>query len=280
MKKVAVLGFGVVGSGTVEVLHNNKNKITKSAGTELDVKHILDLRDFPESPFKDKLTKNFEDILNDDEVSIVAECMGGINPAYEFSKSLLQRGKSVVTSNKELVAQKGVELLAIAKANNCNYLFEASVGGGIPIIRPLHQCLGANEIEEIVGILNGTTNFILSKMIKDQMNFYDALALAQELGYAEKDPTADVEGHDASRKISILSSLAYGKHVYPERVHTSGISRISLEDVEYAENYNCSIKLIGSVKKLENGKILPIVRAAFVPKTSPIASVDDVFNAI
>jgi homoserine dehydrogenase len=280
MSKIAVLGFGVVGSGTVEVFYNNKESICKKAGKVLDIKHILDLRDFPDSPYDDKLTKDFNVILNDDEIEIVAECMGGVNPAYQFTKSLLQKGVSVVTSNKELVATKGVELLAIAKANNCNYMFEASVGGGIPIIRPLHQCLAANKINEIVGILNGTTNFILTKMIKEQMSFYDALALAQKLGYAEKDPTADIEGHDASRKICILASLAYGKHVYPERVHASGISRITLEDVEYAESYNCSIKLIGSVKQLENGKILPIVRAAFINKSCPLASVDDVFNAI
>ncbi len=280
MSKIAVLGFGVVGSGTVEAFYTNRESICKKAGKELDIKHVLDLRDFPDSPYAEKLTKDFSDILNDDEIDIVAECMGGVNPAYDFTKSLLQKGKSVVTSNKELVATKGVELLAIAKANNCNYMFEASVGGGIPIIRPLHQCLAANKIEEIVGILNGTTNFILTKMIKEQMSFYDALSLAQQLGYAEKDPTADIEGHDASRKICILASLAYGKHVYPERVHTSGISRITLEDVEYAESCNCSIKLIGSVKQLENGKILPVVRAAFVSRECPIANVDDVFNAI
>ena len=280
MSKIAVLGFGVVGSGTVEVFYNNKEGICKKSGKDLDIKYILDLRDFPDSPFANKLTKDFNDILNDDEVDIIAECMGGTNPAYQFTKSLLQKGKSVVTSNKELVATKGVELLAIAKANNCNYMFEASVGGGIPIIRPLHQCLAANNITQIAGILNGTTNFILTKMIKEQMNFYDALALAQKLGYAEKDPTADIEGQDACRKICILASLAYGKHVYPERVHTSGISRITIEDVEYAESCNCSIKLIGSVKQLENGKILPIVRAAFVDKSCPIANVDDVYNAI
>ncbi|MFA5658760.1 MAG: homoserine dehydrogenase [Oscillospiraceae bacterium] len=280
MSKIAVLGFGVVGSGTVEVFYNNKDGICQKSGKELDIKYILDLRDFPDSPYADRLVKDFDIILNDIEIEIVAECMGGINPAYQFTKSLLQKGKSVVTSNKELVAAKGVELLAIAKANNCNYMFEASVGGGIPIIRPLHQCLAANKITEIAGILNGTTNFILTKMIKEQMNFYDALALAQKLGYAEKDPTADIEGHDACRKICILASLAFGKHVYPERVHTSGISRISIEDVEYADSINCSIKLIGSVKALENGKILPIVSAAFVSRECPMANVDDVFNAI
>lgn len=280
MSKIAVLGYGVVGSGTVEVFYKNKDSINKKTGKDLDIKYILDLRDFPDSPYADKFTKDFETIVNDNEIEIVAECMGGTNPAYKFTKELLQKGKSVVTPNKELVATKGVELLAIAKANNCNFMFEASVGGGIPIIRPLHQCLAANKITEIAGILNGTTNFILTKMIKEQMSFYDALALAQEFGYAEKDPTADVEGHDACRKICILASLAFGKHVYPERVHTSGISRVTIEDVEYAESCNCSIKLIGSVKLLDNGKILPIVSAAFVSRDCLIASVDDVFNAI
>lgn len=280
MDKIAVLGFGVVGSGTVEVFYNNKESICKKAGKELDIKRILDLREFPNSPYAEKLTKDFNDILNDNEIKVIAECMGGINPAYTFTKQLLQKGKSVVTSNKELVATKGVELLAIAKANDCNYMFEASVGGGIPIIRPLHQCLAANKILEIVGILNGTTNFILTKMFKEQMSFYDALSMAQKLGYAEKDPTADVEGHDACRKICILASLAYGKNVYPERVHTSGISRVTIDDVEYADSCNYSIKLIGSVKALDNGKILPIVRVAFVPKSCLLSSVDDVFNAI
>ncbi len=280
MNKIAVLGFGVVGSGVVELIYQNKESIVKKAGKDFDVKWILDLRDFENSPYKDKFTKNFEDILNDDDVTVVAECMGGVNPAYEFTKSLLQKGKSVVTSNKELVATKGVELLAIAKANKCNYMFEASVGGGVPIIRPLHKCLAANKVNEILGILNGTTNFILTKMFKEQMNFYDALSLAQELGYAEKDPTDDIEGKDACRKIAILSSLAFGYHVYPERVHTSGISRITLEDVENAEKAGYAIKLIGRVKALPNGKISPIVSAAFVPKECLIASVNDVFNAI
>lgn len=280
MSKIAILGFGVVGSGTAEVFYNNKESICKKSGKDLDIKYILDLRDFPESPYAHKLTKDFNDILNDDEIDIVAECMGGTKPAYDFTKLLLQNGKSVVTSNKELVATKGVELLAIAKANNCNYMFEASVGGGIPIIRPLHQCLAANKIQEILGILNGTTNFILTKMINEQMSFYDALSMAQALGYAEKDPTADVEGHDACRKICILASLAFGKHVYPERVHTSGISRITLEDVEYSASYNCAIKLIASVTALDNGKILPIVRAALVSKDCLVASVNDVFNAV
>lgn len=199
--KLAVLGHGVVGSGVVELFYKNKAKIEKRAGKELDIKYILDLRDFPDSPYKDKFTKDFNDILNDDEVVSVAECMGGIEPAFTFVKSCLEKGKSVSTSNKELVAAKGDILLRTAKENNCNFFFEASVGGAIPIIRPLHKCLAANDIDKVMGILNGTTNFILTKMKDDNMNFEDALKLAQELGYAEKDPTADVEGHDACRKI-------------------------------------------------------------------------------
>ena len=280
MSKIAVMGFGVVGSGTVELFYKNKNSIIEKAGKSLDIKYILDIRDFPDSPYADKFVKDINIILNDDEVDIVVEVMGGLKPAFDFVRSCLNNGKSVVSSNKELVAAKGYELLSIAKEHNCNFFFEASVGGGIPIIRPLHQCLAANEITEIAGILNGTTNFILTKMINEQMNFYDALGMAQTLGYAEKDPTADVEGHDACRKICILASLAFGRHVYPDKVHTEGISSITLEDVEYAENWGGVIKLIGSAKKLPDGKILPIVRPAFIENSSQLSTVDDVFNGI
>ena len=193
MSKIAVLGYGVVGSGTVELFCKNKEKIVKKVGKELDIKYILDIRDFPDSPYKDKFTKSIDNIVNDDEVTIVAEVMGGVGDAYQYTKRCLEKGKSVVTSNKELVAKYGAELLKIAAAHDCNYLFEASTGGAIPIIRPLHQCLAANDITGIAGILNGTTNFILTKMINEQMNFSDALAMAQKLGYAEKDPTADIE---------------------------------------------------------------------------------------
>ncbi|MBE6839478.1 MAG: homoserine dehydrogenase [Ruminococcus sp.] len=280
MAKVAVLGFGVVGGGTVELIYKNKEKIEKSAGKSIDVKYILDLRDFPDSPFADKVVHDINVILNDDEVTLVAECMGGVNPAYDFVKGCLERGKSVATSNKELVAQKGAELLKIAKEKNCNFFFEASVGGAIPIIRPMHQCLAANEITSVSGILNGTTNFILTKMINENMKFDDALKMAQQLGYAEADPTADVEGLDACRKICILSSLAFGKHVYPDSVHTEGITKITPEDIEYAENWGGSVKLIGTVKKLDNGKILPLVAPHFVCSENPISSVSDVFNAV
>ena len=201
MIQVAVMGHGVVGSGVVEVLENHRDSIAKRAKEEINIKYILDIREFPDSPYVEKFTKNFDDILSDDEVKVVAEVMGGINPAYDFTKKCLMAGKSVVTSNKELVATKGAELLEIARENNVNYFFEASVGGGIPIIRPINQCLAANEFVEIAGILNGTTNFILTKMIRENMSFDDALKMAQKLGYAEKNPTADVEGHDACRKI-------------------------------------------------------------------------------
>ena len=280
MAKIAVLGFGVVGSGTVELFYKNKDKITEKAGCDLDIKYILDLRDFPGNPFESKLTKDVKDIVNDDEVTLVAECMGGVNPAFDFVKSCLERGKSVVTSNKELVAKKGALVLKTAMEHNCNFLFEASTGGAIPIIRPLHQCLAANDITAVAGILNGTTNFILTKMINENMPFEEALSTAQKLGYAEKDPTADVEGHDACRKICILSSLAFGKHVYPEWVHCEGITKITAEDALYADSWGGAVKLIGSVKKMPDGKILPMVRPAFVCKGNLLSSVSDVFNGI
>ncbi|MCH5324923.1 MAG: homoserine dehydrogenase [Eubacterium sp.] len=280
MAKIAVLGHGVVGSGTVEVLLKSKQSLEKKAGQELEVKYILDLRDFPDSPYKDKFVKNFDVILNDPEVKVVVEVIGGINPSYEYVKSSLLAGKSVVTSNKELVAVKGAELLKIAHENNVNFFFEASVGGGIPIIRPLHQCLSADKIIGIAGILNGTTNYILTKMIRDNMAFGDALAIAQKLGYAERDPSADIEGADACRKICILASLAFGKHVYPESVHTEGITKVTAEDVEYCENFGGSIKLIGWAQRQDNGKIAIMVCPAFIREESQLAGVNDVFNAI
>lgn len=281
MAKVAVLGYGVVGSGTVELFYKNAEAIRKRTGQkDLDIKYILDIREFPDSPYVDKFTKNFDDILNDDEVSIVAEVMGGVHPAYDFVKAALEKGKSCVTSNKEMVAQKGAELLKIAKEHNCNFMFEASTGGAIPIIRPLHQCLAANDITAVAGILNGTTNFILTKMFSENMAFDDALALAQKLGYAERNPAADVEGLDACRKICILSSLVYGKHVYPDYIHTEGITAITKADVEYAEVWGGKVKLIGSVKKCANGKILPMVRPAFVCNDMQLSNISDVFNGI
>ncbi|MBP1560551.1 MAG: homoserine dehydrogenase [Oscillospiraceae bacterium] len=280
MSKIAVLGYGVVGSGTVELFYKNKDKFNKKIGKDLDIKYILEIRDFSDSPYASKFTKNIDDILNDDEVTIVAEVMGGVTFAYDYVKKCLEHGKTVVTSNKELVAKKGAELLKIAKEKGCNFLFEASTGGAIPIIRPLHQCLAANDITAIAGILNGTTNFILTKMINEQMSFEDALAMAQKLGYAERDPAADVEGHDACRKICILASLAFGKHVYPDWVYCEGITKLTLEDVKYAENWGGAVKLIGSVKKCADGKILPMVRPAFVCANNQLSHISDVFNGI
>ncbi len=280
MVSVAIMGYGVVGSGVAEIIVTHRESLAKRAKEEIDIKYILDIRDFPGNPLEEKFIKDFNIILNDDDVRVVVEVMGGLHPAYDFVKQCLERGKSVVTSNKELVAAKGAELLRIAQDKNVNFLFEASVGGGIPIIRPMSQCLAANDVVEVAGILNGTTNFILTKMIRDQMSFEDALKLAQSLGYAEKDPTADVEGLDAVRKICILASLAYGKHVYPDNIHTEGITKITLADVSYAAAWGGVIKLIGSVKKLGDGRIDIFVAPMVLPNGSQLAGVDDVFNGI
>lgn len=280
MAKVAVLGHGVVGSGVVELFHKNQHSIESKAGQSMEVKYILDIRDFPGLPYSDRFTKNFEDILNDPEVTVVAEVMGGLSPAFDYVKSLLEHGKSVVTSNKELVAEKGAQLLQIAREHNVNFFFEASVGGGIPIIRPMHQCLAANEISEVAGILNGTTNFILTKMIHEQMGFAEALKMAQDLGYAERNPAADIEGHDTCRKICILASLAFGKHVYPNTVHTEGITNLTLEDVAYAEDWGGVIKLIGRAKRLADDKLTVAVFPAFIGEHSQLANIDDVFNGV
>lgn len=278
---VAVMGFGTVGSGVVELLYKNHDSIVKkSMQDSLELKYILDIRDFPDSPYKDKFVKDFNVILNDPEVQIVVETMGGATFAYDCVKKLLLAGKSVVTSNKELVAAYGYELLTIAEEKNVNFLFEASVGGGIPIIRPITQCLAANEIDEIAGILNGTTNYILTKMITEKASFEEALKNAQELGYAEKDPTADVDGHDSCRKICILAALSFGKHVYPKDVHTEGIRNIKLSDVAYAAAWGGVIKLIASAKKVSDDSISVTVGPAFVNNHSQLAGVEDVFNAV
>lgn len=279
MKKIAVLGFGVVGSGTVEVFYKNKEALEKKAGEELDIKYILEIRDCPDERYRDKFVKDFDVILNDPEVAVIAEVIGGVRFSYGYVKSALEAGKSVVTSNKELVASKGAELLKIAKEHNVNFFFEASVGGGIPIIRPLNQCLSANEIDEIAGILNGTTNFILTKMIKEGMGFDEALKIAQELGYAERDPSADVEGHDTCRKICILASLAFGRHVYPDNIHTEGITKITLEDVRYCESMNSVIKLIGFASK-QGDDVAVMTCPAVINEESQLSGVNDVFNAI
>jgi len=281
MINIAVMGHGTVGSGVVEVFYKNREKIQQKVGKQMDIKYILDIRDFPDSPYADKFTKDFNLIAEDPDIEIVAEVMGGLEPAFTYVKTCLSKGKSVVTSNKELVAARGAELLEIAKQNGVNFYFEASVGGGIPVIRPLYACMGTDEIHEIAGILNGTTNFILTKMIYEQMSFDDALKIAQDLGYAERNPSADVDGHDACRKICILAALASGHHVYPEFVHTEGIRSITAEDVAYAESWGGVIKLIGRAKMLPDSEdIHAMVSPAFVSGSSQLASIDDVFNGI
>lgn len=279
--QVAIMGYGVVGSGVAEVLIKNNDSIVRRSGQDsVELKYILDLKDFPDDPLHDRMIKDFNIILNDDDIAIVVETMGGLHPAYDFVKSLLKRGKSVVTSNKELVAAKGAELLHTAREHGVNFLFEASVGGGIPIIRPISQCLAANVIEEVAGILNGTTNFILTKMIDDRMDFAAALKLAQQNGYAESDPTADIEGIDSCRKICILASLCFGYHVYPDDVYTQGISQITLEDVAFAHKFGKVIKLLGIAKKLEDGRVTASVRPCLVDHAGQFANVTDVFNSI
>ena len=279
MKKIAILGFGVVGSGVAEVLTENKNLIEKRLGEAIEIKYILDLRDFPNSPFADKVIHDFNIILNDPEISIVAEMMGGSHPAYDFSKASLLAGKNVVTSNKEVVAKFGTELLEIAKTNNVRYLFEASVGGGIPIIRPINNDLISNKITSIDGILNGTTNYILTQMNENGTSFADALKDAQAKGYAEADPTADVEGLDAARKIVILSSLAFGKCISPNKISCKGITDISVEDFEIAKSLGYTIKLIGHAEQID-GKIYASVSPRFVPLSNPLAHISDVYNGI
>lgn len=279
MKKIAILGFGVVGSGVAEVLTENKLLIEKKLGETIEIKYILDLRDFPNSPFGDRVIHDFNIILNDPEISIVAEMMGGSFPAYDFSKAALLAGKNVVTSNKEVVAKFGTELLSIAKDNNVRYLFEASVGGGIPIIRPINNDLVSNKITSIDGILNGTTNYILTQMNQNGTDFAKALSDAQAKGYAEADPTADIEGLDAARKIVILSSLAFGKCVSPEKISCKGITDITADDFEVAKSLGYTIKLIGHAEQID-GKIYASVSPRFVPLSNPLAHISDVYNGI
>lgn len=280
MKKIAVLGYGTVGSGVVDLMEMNADTIAVNAGEPIEVKYIVDIRDFSKDKNASKFVKDFSVIENDPEVSVVVETIGGTNPAYDFTKRALLAGKSVVTSNKELVATYGAELLAIAREKNVNYLFEASVGGGIPVIRPIAQCLAANKIDEIYGILNGTTNYILTRMIKAGLTFEKALSEAQELGYAERDPSADIEGHDACRKICILASLAFGKHIYPKYIKTEGITKVTLDDVRLAGKAGKVIRLLGRTKLSDDGKVFAYVGPHLVDKSSPIASVEDVFNGI
>lgn len=279
MSKVAVLGYGTVGSGVVQIINDNKDIVSKNAGEAVEVKAILDLRDFPGDPYEKLIVHDVNEIVNDPEISVVVETMGGVKPAYDFVKSCLLAGKSVCTSNKALVAVYGPELLEIAKKNNLNFMFEASVGGGIPIIRPLTQCLTADNILSINGILNGTTNYILTKMANEGSDFESVLKEAQELGYAEKDPTADVEGYDACRKIAILTSLAYGQMVDYEDIYTEGITKITTDDFEYAKSIGAAIKIFGS-SKMVDGKLYAMVAPQMIKKDNPLYSVDDVFNAI
>ena len=280
MIQIAILGYGTVGSGVAEVLEKNMQTIAGRVDKTLNIKYILDLRDFPDSPYGDKHIKDFSIIDQDPEIQIVVEVMGGSGAAYQFTKTCLEKGRSVVTSNKELVALHGAELLSVAKKHNANYLFEASVGGGIPIIKGIHQCLAANKIEEVYGILNGTTNYILSKMVKEGSTFEYALKEAQELGYAEADPTADVAGIDAARKICILTSLSTGTHFYPETMQTTGITQITQSDILMAKRMGRVIKLLGRSVISENGKVCAVVAPFLIEQSHPLATVEDVNNAI
>lgn len=279
MMQIAILGFGVVGSGTAEVLTENKKRIEAHCGEEVSVKYILDLREFPEHPLGDRVVHDMEIILRDPEVVLVAEMMGGSHPAYEFTRRALEAGKHVVTSNKEVVASFGVELLELARANRVSYLFEASVGGGIPIIRPLQTDLASNEILSISGILNGTTNFILTKMKQEGAEFADALKVAQANGYAEANPAADVEGLDAARKIVILAALAFGVLIDPKTIPVEGITGITGEHTALADKLGGAVKLIGHTERIGD-KVYAAVSPYFVPASNPISHVDDVFNGI
>lgn len=279
MVKVAVLGYGTVGSGIVEVIKTNQDMVNKKAGDEIDVKYILDLRDFPGDPYENLVVHDVEIILNDPEVLVIAEAMGGVEPAYTFTKRALSAGKSVCTSNKELVAKRGAELIELARANKCNYMFEASVGGGIPIIRPLNASLTPERVDGITGILNGTTNYILTKMEKEGSDFDTVLKEAQDKGYAERNPEADVEGYDACRKIAILSSLIYGKNVNFEHIYTEGITKITTNDFAYAKKAGYTIKLLAMSKEVD-GKYFAMVTPCMINDQNPLYFVNDVFNGI
>lgn len=279
MMNVAVMGYGTIGSGVVEILEKNKEIIAGKTGEPVQVKYILDLREFPGTPIEDKIVHDFSVIEKDPEVSMVIETMGGLNPAYPFVKASLEAGKHVATSNKALVAAYGTELLKIAREHNVNFLFEASVGGGIPIIRPLYTSLAGEEIEEITGILNGTTNYILTKMDKDGETFETALREAQDLGYAERNPEADVEGHDTCRKIAILTAMAAGHEVNYEHIYTEGITNITDVDFSYSDALGTSVKLFGS-SRIKDGTIHAFVAPVMIAKDHPLYSVSDVYNGI
>jgi homoserine dehydrogenase len=280
MINIGILGYGIVGSGVAEVCEMNQEAIMSRTGNGINIKKILDLREFPNDPFADRITHDAADIMNDPSISVVVETIGGAKIAYELTKQALAAGKHVVTSNKELVATHGPELMALAAANKVNYLFEASVGGGIPIIRPLHKCLAANVIEEITGILNGTTNYILTRMDKGGVDFDTALREAQARGYAEQNPTADVEGIDACRKIAILASIATGEFIDSRKIYTEGITDVTTEDMAYAHALDCKIKLLGTYRRTDGIRADLIVAPTLLPTSHPVAVADDVFNAI
>ena len=279
MISVALLGFGNIGSGTAEVLSENGAQIERYVGCPISIKYILDRRDFPSSPWRDRIVRDFDIILNDPQIKIVAEMLGGLHPAYEFTKAALMAGKHVVTPNKEVVAKFGAELLEIAAEKGVRYLFEGSVGGGIPIIRPLINDLAANGIISVSGILNGTTNYILTRMERDKTSYRDALAEAQALGYAEPNPASDVSGADAARKIVILAALAFGKLVDPDVIHTEGIAGITQDDIRVAAAFGCAIKLVAHTE-LVNGRVFAMVAPHFVEEGNPLFGVSDVFNGI
>ncbi|MBQ9028954.1 MAG: homoserine dehydrogenase [Lachnospiraceae bacterium] len=280
MIQMAVLGFGTVGGGVVELIDRNQEVIRKTVPQGIHVKYILDLRDFPDSPYNDRVTHDYQDILDDEEITVICETMGGKEPAYTFTKKALERGISVCTSNKELVAAHGPELLQVARTNNCSYLFEASVGGGIPLIRPINACLTQEDITEVFGILNGTTNYILTRMEKNGLSFEEALKEAQQKGYAERNPEADVEGHDACRKIAILSSLISGKTVRYEDIPCEGISRITTADFGYARAMKMAIKLLGVSRKSQDGSLSVRTAPFLVKEDHPLHSVQGVFNGV
>ena len=277
--KIAVMGYGTIGSGVVDVLRINKDKIAERSGEEIEVKYVLDLREFPGDPMEDKIIHDYQTIVDDPEIGVVVETMGGVEPAFTFVKAMLEADKHVATSNKNLVAAKGAELIKIAREHNVNFQFEASVGVGIPLIRPLNKCLTADEIEEITGILNGTTNYMLTKMADEGAEFDDVLKDAQDKGYAEKDPTADIEGHDPCRKIAILTSLVAGQQVDFEDIHCEGITKISATDIKYAKAMNRSIKLLATSRKVDKS-FTCMVAPYMLDSTHPLCGVNDVFNGI
>ena len=280
MISIAIMGYGTVGAGVAALLEDNKSRVTRAAGTPVDLKKILDLREFPGDRFSSLITHRFEDLLEDPGIRVVCECMGGKTYAYEYTKKLLAAGRSVVTSNKDLVAAHGAELLKLAKQSGVRYLFEASVGGGIPLLGPMSRDLGANRFREVYGILNGTTNYILTSMAESSAEFDVCLREAQDLGYAERNPANDVEGRDTANKISILASLAFGKHVYPESVETEGILGVSHEDILLAESIGCRVKLIGRALLDEEERVYAFVAPHFVSSVNRLAGVNGVFNGV